>query len=57
MLSFLLRALSAFGGAASETAVLSIVIEEFPDRLGMASVCLQFVFVYNVQNANRKNQT
>ncbi|KAL9988695.1 hypothetical protein ACROYT_G003169 [Oculina patagonica] len=37
VLSFLLRALSAFGGAASETAVMSIVIEEFPDRLGMAS--------------------
>ncbi|KAL9988692.1 hypothetical protein ACROYT_G003166 [Oculina patagonica] len=35
VLSFLLRALSAFGGAAAETAVMSIVIEEFPDRLGM----------------------
>ncbi|KAL9988687.1 hypothetical protein ACROYT_G003161 [Oculina patagonica] len=37
VLSFLLRATSAFGAAASNTAVMSIVIEEFPDRLGMAS--------------------
>ncbi|XP_078362675.1 MFS-type transporter SLC18B1-like [Oculina patagonica] len=36
VLSFLLRTLTAFGEAASETAVMSIVIEEFPDRLGMA---------------------
>ncbi|KAL9988691.1 hypothetical protein ACROYT_G003165 [Oculina patagonica] len=37
VLSFLLRAICAFGGAASEIAAMSIVIEEFPDRLGMAS--------------------
>ncbi|KAL9988698.1 hypothetical protein ACROYT_G003172 [Oculina patagonica] len=37
VLSFLLRVFSALGGAACETAVMSIVIEEFPDRLGMAS--------------------
>ena len=40
MLSFLLRVVSAFGGAASETAAMSIVIEEFPDRIAMASVRL-----------------
>ena len=44
VLSFLLRALSAFGGAASETAAMSIVMEEFPDRIAMASVCLFIVF-------------
>ncbi|KAJ7350095.1 hypothetical protein OS493_038489, partial [Desmophyllum pertusum] len=37
VLSFLLRSISAIGGAASETSVTSIVIAEFPDNLGMAS--------------------
>ncbi|KAJ7348768.1 hypothetical protein OS493_039159, partial [Desmophyllum pertusum] len=37
VLSFLLRSISAIGGAASETSVMSIIIAEFPDNLGMAS--------------------
>lgn len=35
--SFLLRALSALGGAASETSAMSIAIEAFPERLGLVS--------------------
>jgi len=38
-------ALSALGGAASETSAMSIAIEEFPERLGMASVSLFLVFI------------
>ncbi|KAJ7369404.1 hypothetical protein OS493_039303, partial [Desmophyllum pertusum] len=37
VLSFLLRSISAIGGAASETSVISVLIAEFPDNLGMAS--------------------
>ena len=48
-MSFLLRALIALGGAASETSAMSIVIEEFPERLGMAYVSL----FLNMQNADR----
>lgn len=40
MLSFLFGVLSASADAASETAIMSIAMEEFPDRLGMATVCL-----------------
>ena len=48
ILSFLLMALSALGGAASETSAMSIAIEEFPERLGMASVSLFLVFIIKI---------
>ena len=41
-------ALSALGGAASETSAMSIAIEEFPERLGMASVSLFLVFIIKI---------
>jgi len=41
-------ALSALGGAASETSAMSIAIEEFPERLGMASVSLFLIFIIKV---------
>ena len=44
VLSFLLRALSALGGAASETSAMSIAMEEFPERLGLISVSLFLIF-------------
>ena len=39
-----MRGLAALGGAASETSVMAIVIQEFPERLGMASVSLFLIF-------------
>ena len=41
-------ALSALGAAASETSAMSIAIEEFPERLGMASVSLFLVFIMKI---------
>lgn len=38
-LCFLLRATSAIGGAAAETSALSILLEKFPDNVGMVTVC------------------
>ncbi|XP_022790543.1 MFS-type transporter SLC18B1-like isoform X3 [Stylophora pistillata] len=37
-LCFLLRATSAIGGAAAETSALSILLEKFPDNVGMVTV-------------------
>ena len=49
-LCFMLRATSAIGGAAAETSALTILLEKFPDNVGMVSVCgilfLEFKLCY-----------
>lgn len=43
---FLLRIVSAIGGAMSDTAIFAIVAGEFPDNLGAVMVTISIIFYY-----------